>query len=307
MNTPSVPTQPFEAKTNTEMPFWERHQMTLAPLLFLLPALIMFLTYVVYPIIQSIRISFYEWDGLGEMTFIGLENYYELFDSEEFWTAIKNNILWLVFYLLSPIAGLAIALYLNQKVMGIRLLKSLFFFPFVLSLVVVGLVFSWFYDPSFGLLTKLLGSGIPILSDERYVTYGIILAGLWPQTAYCMILYLTGLNNVNPEQIEAARIEGAKGWSMLRHVILPQLRPATFIAIVVTVIGALRSFDLISVMTAGGPFGSSTVLAYSMYEQSITNFRVGYGAAIAVVLFLIMMVYITYFLTRMLREERGSS
>ena len=189
--------------------------------------------------------------------------------------------------------------------MGIRLVKSLFFFPFVLSLVVVGLVFSWFYDPSFGLLAKLLGSGIPILSDERYVTYGIIFAGLWPQTAYCMILYLTGLNNVNPEQIEAARIEGAKGWGLLWHVILPQLRPATFIAIVVTVIGALRSFDLIAVMTAGGPFGSSTVLAYSMYEQSITNFRVGYGAAIAVVLFLIMLVYITYFLTRMIRDERS--
>jgi multiple sugar transport system permease protein len=91
---------------------------------------------------------------------------------------------------------------------------------------------------------------------------------------------------------------------MLRHIILPQLRPATFIAVVVTVIGALRSFDLVAVMTAGGPFNSSTVLAYSMYEQSITNFRVGYGAAIAVVLFLIMMVYITYFLTRMVREER---
>ena len=288
-----------------ELPFWERNQMTLAPLVFLLPALIMFLVYVIYPIIQSIRISFYEWDGLGEMTYIGLENYYELFDSEEFWTAIKNNVLWLIFYMLSPVAGLFIALYLNQKVFGIRLIKSLFFFPFVISLVVVGLVFSWFYDPSFGLLAKILGEGIPILSDERYVTYGIIFAGLWPQTAYCMILYLTGLNNVNPEQIEAARIEGAKGWNLLRHVILPQLRPATFIAIVVTVIGALRSFDLIAVMTAGGPFGSSTVLAYSMYEQSITNFRVGYGAAIAVVLFLIMMVYITYFLTRMVREERS--
>ena len=222
--------------------------MLLAPVVFLLPALIMFLIYVIYPIIQSIRISFYDWDGLGEMTYIGLENYYELFDSEEFWVAIKNNVLWLIFYMLSPVAGLFIALYLNQKVFGIRLIKSLFFFPFVISLVVVGLVFSWFYDPSFGLLAKITGTGIPILSDERYVTYGIIFAGLWPQTAYCMILYLTGLNNVNPEQIEAARIEGAKGWNLLRHVILPQLRPATFIAIVVTVIGALRSFDLIAVI-----------------------------------------------------------
>ena len=307
MKSPTVAAAPGELDRThqEELSFWERNQARLAPLVFLLPALIMFLVYVIYPILQSIRISFYDWDGLGEMTYIGLENYYELFDSEEFWTAIKNNVLWLVFYMLSPVAGLFIALYLNQKVFGIRLIKSLFFFPFVVSLVVVGLVFSWFYDPSFGLLAKITGVGIPILSDERFVTYGIIFAGLWPQTAYCMILYLTGLNNVNPEQIEAARIEGAKGWNLLRHVILPQLRPATFIAIVVTVIGALRSFDLIAVMTAGGPFGSSTVLAYSMYEQSITNFRVGYGAAIAVVLFLIMMVYITYFLTRMIREERS--
>ena len=129
-------------------------------------------------------------------------------------------------------------------------------------------------------------------------------AALWPQTAYCMILYLTGLTAVSPELIEAARIEGAKGFTLLRRVILPQLRPATFIAIVVTVIGALRSFDLISVMSDGGPYGSSTVLAFFMYEQAIKYYRQGYGAAIAVVLMLIMLVYIAYFLTRMIRQER---
>ncbi len=307
MKAPIVATSPDTSSpgTSAPIPFWERHQMALAPAVFLLPALIMFLIYVINPIVQSIWISLHEWDGLSDKVFVGLANYYELFDSEDFWTAVWNNILWLVFYMLSPVMGLAIALYLNQKVWGMRLIKSLFFFPFVVSLVVVGLVFSWFYDPNFGLLAKILGTGIPILSDEDYVTYGIIFAGLWPQTAYCMILYLTGLNNVNPEQIEAARIEGAKGWTLLRHVILPQLKPATFVAIVVTVIGALRSFDLIAVMTAGGPFGSSSVLAYMMYEESITNFRVGYGAAIAVVLFLIMAVYIAYFLTRMIRDERG--
>ncbi len=303
MKAPLVTTSPAEAQE--AISFWERHQMRLAPALFLLPALLMFLVYVVNPIIQTFWISFHEWDGLGEKVFIGLANYWELLDSEEFYTALWNNILWLVFYMLSPVFGLAIALYLNQKVPGIRLVKSLFFFPFVISLVVVGLVFTWFYDPNFGLLAKLTGTGIPILSDERFVTYGIIFAGLWPQTAYCMILFLTGLNNIDPEQIEAARIEGAGGFTLLRHVVLPQIRPATFIAVVVTVIGALRSFDLVAVMTAGGPFGSSTVLAYSMYEQSIVNFRVGYGAAIAVVLFLIMAVYIAYFLTRMIREEGG--
>ena len=102
------------------------------------------------------------------------------------------------------------------------------------------------------LIQKVTGSDLAILADDRFATYGIIAAGLWPQTAYCMILYLTGLNNINPEQVEAARMDHAKGWSMLWNIILSQLRPATFIAIVVTVIGALRSFDLVSIMTVGG-------------------------------------------------------
>jgi multiple sugar transport system permease protein len=279
------------------------------PVLFLAPAVILFVVYVIFPILQSIWLSFYEWDGIGEKTFVGLSNYVELFDDYQFWIALKNNLYWMVFFMLAPPIGLAIALFLNQKIMGIRLVKSMFFFPFVISQVVVGLVFSWFYDPSFGLFNKAIGvfgvEPIAVLSDENWVTFGIIVAGLWPQIAYCMILYLTGLNNLSPDQIEAARLDGAHGWKMLRHVILPQLKPATFIAIVVTVIGALRSFDLVATMTSGGPFGSSSVLAYFMYEQSIFNYRAGYGAAIATVLFLIMDVYIAYFLWRMLKSEKA--
>ncbi|WP_422368999.1 carbohydrate ABC transporter permease [Pelagibius sp.] len=290
--------------------YWHRNQTKIAPYLFLAPAFVMFILFVVNPIVQSIWISFHEWDGLGDKVWVGMANYVELFDDDLFYVSLWNNVIWLVLYMLSPVIGLAIALYLNQKVWGIRLVKSLFFFPFVISQVVVGLVFAWFYDPSFGLLAEFTGlfgmEPIPVLSDERFVTYGIVIAGLWPQTAYCMILYLTGLNNLNGEVIEAARIDNAKGWSMLYHVILPQLRPATFIAVVVTVIGALRSFDLVAIMTAGGPFGSSSVLAYYMYEQSLFNYRMGYGAAVATVLFLIMDVYIAFFLYRMLKQEGRS-
>lgn len=291
--------------------FWKNNQLTLAPILFLLPGAVMFLIYVIIPIFQSLSISFYEWDGLGEKTWVGMANYVELFDDDAFYTSLKNNVIWLVFYMLSIPLGLFIALFLNQTVRGIRIYKSLFFFPFVISQVVVGLVFTWFYAPHDGLMNVALGwfgiDSIAVLGDERFVTYGIIIAGLWPQTAYCMILYLTGLNAVDPEQIEAGRLDNAKGLRMLWHIILPQLKPATFIAIVVTVIGALRSFDLISIMTDGGPYGSSRVLAFYMYEQALSEygFRMGYGSAIAVVLFLIMMVYITFFLTRMYRDERA--
>lgn len=290
---------------------WKENRLRIAPWLFLAPGILVFSLYIVLPIFQSIGISLFDWDGLGEKRFVGLANYSELLQDEAFFTSLKNNVVWLVLYLLAIPAGLFVALFLNQTTRGIRIYKSMFFFPLVISQVVVGLIFSWFYDPRFGLLNTMLdGVGLPtiaVLADERFVTYGVIVAGLWPQIAYCMILYLTGLNSVNPEQVEAARLDDAHGWRMLWYVILPQLKPATFIAIVVTVIGALRSFDLISVMTGGGPWGASRVLAYFMYEQAFSEygFRMGYGAAIAVVLFAIMLIYISAFLFKMYREETG--
>ena len=256
------------AAIRQERSWFYKNRLKLAPWLFLLPGMIFFVIYVIAPIFQSIWISFFEWDGLGEKKWVGLGNYIELLDDDRFYTSLKNNVWWLVLYMLAVPLGLAIALFLNQTVRGIRLYKSLFFFPFVISQVVVGLIFTWFYNPDFGIVGKVwefFGASPPaILADERYVTFGIIFAGLWPQVAYCMILYLTGLNNVSPEQIEAGRLDNAKGWKMLWYVILPQLKPATFIAIVVTVIGALRSFDLIAIMTQGGPYGTSNVLALSL-------------------------------------------
>jgi len=284
----------------------------LVPWLFLAPAILMFLVYVTVPIVRSMDISFYDWDGMSPRHYVGLANYLELKSDPDFLVSLKNNVIWLLGFLLAVPAGLFLALFLNQKVFGIRLMKSLFFFPFVISQVVVGLIFTWFYDPSNGLLFHFLKYfGVPqvaVLADEKLVTYGIVLAGLYPQVAYCMILYLTGLNSVNPELIEAARLEGAKGWTMLWRVVLPELRPATFIALVVTIIGSLRSFDMISIMTGGGPYGSSRVLAYYMYEKALSEYgyRMGYGTAIATVLFLIMLVYISFVLARIYRQEKQS-
>lgn len=290
--------------------WWSRHQMALVPWLFLAPAMAMFGVYVIAPIFESMAISLYDWDGLGQAKYIGLGNYVELWSDVDFFTALKNNVIWFFGFLLAIPLGLGLALLLNQEVLGIRLAKSLFFFPFVISQVVIGLVFSWFYDPTNGLLLHVMAwlgmDPIAVLSDERLVTYGIVVAGLYPQTAYCMILYLTGLNNLRPDLIEAARLEGAKGWTMLFKIVLPQLRPATFIAVVVTIIGSLRSFDMISIMTQGGPYGQSRVLAYYMYEQALSEYgyRMGYGTAIATVLFFLMLIYIVFVLYRVYRQEQ---
>lgn len=280
------------------------------PWLFLMPGILLFAIYVLWPIMSSISISLYQWDGLSPATYVGLENYIELMDDEEFYTALWNNVRWLVCFMGAVPLGLALALFLNQVVFGIRLIKSLFFFPFVISQVVIGLVFTWFYEPNYGIIAPLLNlvglEGWAILADEDYATYGIIFAGIYPQIAYCMILYLTGLNNVSADQIEAGRMDGATGLSLFWNIILPQLRPATFIAVVVTIIGSLRSFDMIAIMTQGGPWGSTNVLAYFMFEQALSEYgyRMGYGSAIATILFSIMMIYILFFIYRMYRDEK---
>ncbi len=301
--------------------WYKRNEIAITPWLFLAPGVLFFFFYVIAPIYQSFSLSLYDWNGLGNVetngTYIGMENYNKLFGlngeraDRNFQISLWNNLKWLVLYLLAIPAGLFIALFLNQTVSGIRIYKSLFFFPFVISQVVVGLVFSWFYLPNDGLFSMMLGwIGLEIrggvLGNPTAATYGIIAAGLWPQTAYCMILYLTGLNAVDPEQVEAARLDGAKGRKMLWYVIIPQLKPATFIAFVVTIIGALRSFDLVSIMTGGGPFGSTRVLSYYVFEKSLSErgLQYGYAAAVAVILFLIMLVFISYFLWSMYQDEK---
>lgn len=288
--------------------FWKSNRNWLTPALLLAPGLILFFVVIILSSIETFWISFHSWDGFGAKVWVGVDNYKELLDDPQFYVSLRNNIIWIVMFLSSLPVGLAIALLLNQKIKGMRLAKSLFFMPLVLSTVTVGVIFGWFYDPTYGLLALIFnGFGattIPaLLSDDFWVTPAIVLAALWPQVAFCMVLFLAGLNNLDEEQINAGRIDGAKGLNMLRFIIIPQLKQISFIALAITIIGALRSFDIIAVMTSGGPFGSSTVLAYQMYEQSLFSYRFGYGAAIATVLFLIMSVFIAWYLRGLVKAE----
>jgi multiple sugar transport system permease protein len=289
---------------------WRRQRWWLTPTLLIAPAIVLFFTVILLSAVRSLWISLHDWDGFGPMVWIGFGNYVELYNDPQFYVSLKNNLIWLAMFMGAPPLGLAIALLVNQKIRGMRFLKSLFFIPLVLASVTVGVVFTWVYTPEFGLLAlifRAFGATAPaVLSDEHFVTFAIVIAALWPQITFCMVLYLAGLNNLSEELIGAGRVDGARGWNMLWHIVLPQLTQVTFIAIAVTVVGALRSLDMVSVMTNGGPFGSSSVLAYQMFEQSIFSYRFGYGAAIASVLFVIMAVFIVWYLSRIIHtEERG--
>ncbi|HYR01403.1 MAG TPA: sugar ABC transporter permease [Casimicrobiaceae bacterium] len=283
---------------------WRQRVATMA---LLAPAGALFSLMVLYPLAASVALSFYQWDGVGPRIWVGLGNYEELFADPVFRTAIANNIRWLGGYLIAPVAGLALAIFLQQTLSGMRVVRSLFFMPFVISQVVVGLVFGWFFNARFGLFDTLLEAvglaPLAPLDSERWSLWAMVAAGLWPQTAYCMILFMTGLATLPSDLIDAARVDGARGFALFRHVVFPHLRPVNFIVAMVCAATALRSFDYVMIMTLGGPYNSSTVLAYYMYEQTFLSLRYGYGAAVASVLLALMTGIIVLLLWQLFRRE----
>lgn len=281
--------------------------------------------YVLLPIVFSIYLSFTDWDGLsgfpqplclgrGDQSSSCFGNYIQLWDDEVFWTSLQNNLLWLCAFGLSPLLGLGFAFFFHVQGRLASLYKSLLFAPMVFSLVVVGMIWSWFFQPEFGLVEFLL-QRLGILATNEHLTMmtsfgwpasiGVIIAAAWPHAAYCMILYLAGLSNLQREVIEAARIDGATRWQLFWHILLPMLRPATVVVVIVTLIGALRAFDIVAIMTGGGPANATSTLALYMYQQTFMGFRYGYGAAIAVVLFVMSLGLILIYLRQVLRMEHG--
>lgn len=222
------------------------------------------------------------------------------------WESAINNLLWLFMFQIAIPIGLALAVLLNQTTLINRIIKPLFFFPFVIAPAVIAFLFQFFYNADAGPLVGLyqwMGWGKNgILGTNGWSNFGIIFAAWYPQIAYCIIIYLAGLTAINPELIEAGSLDGAKGFKLFRLIILPQLWPATFICVVVTTIGALRSFDLVQVMTLGER--RSEVMARYMFELGFGEGGGNYGksAAVSMVLFAFMLIFIAFFVTRMVRQ-----
>lgn len=288
-------------------------QKKMMPWLFLAFPLTLYVLWVIGPAFYTMYLSLTNWDGLSKPRFVGLENFRTLFDDPVFMTSLMNNVKWLAIFIVIPVClGLALAMILNKNIRGEKFFKASIYSPMILSPAVIGLIWGWMYDPSGGLInTTLTAVGLKSLtagwlSDPKLVLYCIIAAAAWRHTGYVMVLYLTGLKGIPGSVIEAARVDGASGWKMFWHILLPMLRPSTIIVVVVTIIDSLRAFDMVNMMTQGGPFNSSNVLANFMYLEAFHNYRMGFGAAVAVILFLIMFVFIVIYLREVIKSETES-
>lgn len=279
------------------------------PYLFLAAPLALFLMWVIGPMIYSFYLSLTNWDGVSAPGFIGLRNYVRLFNDKIFWTALTNNAKWVISFITAPVViGLALAMVLNRAIPGSRAIKSAFYSPYIIAPVVIGLIWGWMYQPATGLFNSVLNAlGIAKtpgwLSDPKLATWCIIAAAIWRQVGYIMTLYLAGLQGVDQSLIDASQVDGCNFWQTFRNVIFPLLSPITVVVVVISIIDSLRSFDLVFVMTRGGPANSSSVLANMMYIEAFNNYKMGYGAAIAVILFLITAVFIFIYLWQTLRAE----
>ena len=285
-----------------------QHKWT--PWLFLAFPLTLYMLWVIGPALYTVYLSLTEWDGLSKPVFVGFYNFRLLFDDPVFLKSLLNNIKWLLIFIIIPVLlGLALAMILNKNIRGEKFFKASIYSPMILSPAVIGLIWGWIYDPAGGLLNASLNAmGLEFLtggwlSDPKMVLYCIIAAAIWRHTGYVMILYLTGLKGIPPTVIEAARVDGAQGWKMFWNVLFPLLKPSTIIVIVVTIIDSFRAFDMVNVMTQGGPFNSSNVLANFMYIEAFKNYRMGYGASIAVILFLLMFGFIVLYLREVVKSE----
>lgn len=265
----------------------------LSALPFMAPALILFGTFILYPLVATIQLSFFEWNGLSpERTFVGFENYVATLTRDPvFWTATRNSLIWVALSLLVPTTlALLIALALNQQLAGRTVFRTIFYLPAVLGSIAVATMWRWMYNPNFGavnFLFEAVGLGDYTqswLGDPKIALYSVFVASCWVVTGLNMVLFLAGLQNVPKELSEAALVDGANRWQIFANVTVPSLRATFVIVLALTVINSLKAFDLIVGMTGGGPAQNTQVLALWSYTQSFGNREFGPGNAIATIL-----------------------
>jgi putative chitobiose transport system permease protein len=264
--------------------------------LFLLPTFVILGVFLIYPLFASIWYSFTDYNVVQSARFVGLQNYQKLLGDEIFKTAFRNTLVYSIGVVPAcTIFGLVLALLVNRSARGITFFRTAFYIPVITSIVVVGIVWKWMYFEdgiinSFLRATHLVARPIPFLSDPSIALGAVMAVTVWKASGYYMVLYLAGLQSLPKELDEAAMIDGAGRWQRFWNVTAPLLRPTIALVVVLASIGAMKVFGEIYVMTSGGPADRTTTLVYYIYKQAFVFLNMGYASAVAVVLFVFLLV-----------------
>ncbi len=267
------------------------NKQNFAGVLFILPSLFGTIVFIIIPIVCSFGLSFAKWDLLNPIQFVGLENYKVVLTEPVFVKIIINTFVYAISTsVFGVIIPLILACIINNKIKGADFFKTAYFLPFVTPMIVIGIIWEWIFDPNIGCLNHLLHLHINWLYDTNFAMPTLIIVSVWKLIGYNMILFLTGLSTINQELLEASKIDGANAYNTFKHVTIPLLSPTIFFVTIITAITSFQVFDLIYVMTQGGPLDSTNVLVYAIYKNAFEYFNVGKASALAYVLFAIIFV-----------------
>lgn len=258
---------------------------------FILPAFVGTLIFIIIPVICSFGLSFAKWDLLNPIQFVGLANYREIFSEALFYKILLNTVVFaLATSVLGVIIPLVLACILNSKIRGAEFYKTAYFLPFITPMIVIGVVWEWIFDPNIGLLNHVLHLHINWLYDTHFAMPALIIVSVWKLIGYNMVIFLSSLSGISQSMFEAAKIDGANELQTFKNVTVPLLSPTIFFVVIITAISSFQVFDLIYLMTQGGPLNSTNVLVYAIYQNAFEYFNVGKASAIAYVLFVIILV-----------------
>jgi len=284
-----------------------RNYHPLTPYLFIAPMILGLLIFRIGPIFASFFMSFTHWNVISDPVWVGMQNYQELFSSPELGIVMRNTLMFVVFFVPGAmLLGLAMALLVDRKLRGIAFFRGLYFMPYVTSMVAVAIAWNWIFSKRFGIVNNVLVSIFGVenleilfntskvppawLSDFPFVMLSIIIVSIWKSVGFQMMVFLAGLQGIPNNLIEAAKIDGANNWQILRYVKLPLITPVTFFVLIITIIDAFKTFEVTFTMTQGGRLSSGSTLAYAIYQTAFEHNRMGYGSSMAFVLVMLITV-----------------
>ena len=289
--------------------------------LFVLPAVVFVAVFIVFPTLQTIRLSFDTGANFSPTEFVGLRNYVDLFahdrlflDFRRGWPtgALPNTVLWLVLFVAGTLGFWLLTAVLSDSVRYGQFVKTIVFIPMAISFTATGVIWRFVYslDPSVGALNAALASAVPgfepiaWLGRTGLANFALIAAAVWIWTGFCMVVLSAALRGLDEEMLDAARIDGASPWQIFWRIKVPLIWPTVLVVMITMVITVLKVFDLVLIMTQGGPRGSTRILGFSVFWEAFTNFRPGYGSAIAVVMLILVLPFVAFNIRRFREEER---
>lgn len=275
---------------------WLALRSRLTPYVFIAPNMVLFTVFVFFPLVYAAYISFHEWSLIDTPDFVGTENYARLVTDGQFWQSLRNTVVYSLATVPTSLGlGLLLAIGLNREIATRTLLRSIYFLPVVISSVATAVIAAWLFNDSYGVINALLKSvglgPVAWLSTPRWALPSIIITTLWTRIGFCMVVYLAALQSISPSYYEAARIDGATRLQQFRYVTWPLLRPTTFLLLILNVIHSFQVFDLIYVMTGGGPGFSTTMIVQYIYQAAFASSEMGYASAMGIVLFLLILLF----------------